>query len=136
MTNLANVTAVLQRTAASKAGRLAFVLTTPSPQVPECCDDPSAAAPAAPGQLQTHTCTKRTAVFNEAARTLLEPLGVKIIDMWAWVAAKCPVPYQYNCPIQTMKKGDPCQVHFDSPAGWQYVAEGYTKSVRGLFAGA
>eukprot|EP00937_MAST-01D_sp_MAST-1D-sp2_P003399 g3399.t1 len=133
---LANVTRVLLRTAAGKAGRLGFVLTTPSPQVPECCDNATAAATtgAARGPLGTHTCSKRTAVFNAAARALLQPLGVKIVDLWSWVAAKCAVPYGYDCPIQTMERGEPCQVHFDTPTGWQYVAEGYAAGVRSLFS--
>ena len=72
-------------------------------------------------------------MFNSAARAALQPLGVKIVDLWSWVAAKCAVPYGYDCPIQTMKRGDPCQVHFDYPAGWQYVAQGYVAGVRSLF---
>ena len=64
---LANITAQLQRTKAARNGKLIFVLTTPSPQVRECCDDPST-APLAPGMLGTHTCVKRTVAFNAAAR--------------------------------------------------------------------
>ena len=66
---LANVTATLLKTRAGKAGRLAFVLTTPSPQTKECCTDPS--DPAVPGMMGTETCVKRTVVFNQAARALL-----------------------------------------------------------------
>ena len=132
---LANITSQLQKTKAAKNGKLIFVLTTPSPQVPECCDDPSA-VPVAPGQLGTHTCTKRTAVFNEAAKALLVPLGVKILDLYAWVGKRCPTPYTYDCTIQTMKKGDPCQVHFDNPHGWEYVAQGYAQGIKSIVEAA
>merc|ERR1712167_60249 len=104
------VTRQFNRTKAARNGKLVFVLTTPSPQSPECCDDPSH-APVVPGTLGTHTCVKRTRVYNAAARALLEPMGVNILDLYSWVAKKCPTPYDYNCSIQTMKKGDPCQVH-------------------------
>ena len=109
-------------------------LTTPSPQVPECCDDPSSSS-VVPDQLGTHTCVKRTAVFNEAAKILLLPMGVKILDLWAWVAKRCPTPYKYDCPIQSMKPGDPCQVHFDNPDGWAYVAQGYAAGIKAVMAG-
>ena len=133
---LTNITAQLNRTRAARTGRLVYVLTTPSPQVPECCDDPSAAAAAVgPGKLGTHTCVKRTAVFNEAAKILLQPMGIKILDLWAWVAKKCPTPYRYDCPIQTMKPGDPCQVHFDQPDGWAYVAQGYAAGIKAVMSG-
>lgn len=32
-----------------------------------------------------------------------------------------------------MKKGDPCQVHFDNPAGWSYVAQGYAAGIRQIY---
>ena len=41
-------------------------------------------------------------------------MGIKILDLYSWVGKRCPTPYAYNCDIQTMKKGDPCQVHFDN----------------------
>ena len=73
-------------------------------------------------------------MFNEAAKTLLQPLGVKIIDLYSWVAEKCPVPYSYSCSIQSLKPGDPCQVHFNNDGGWQYVAIGYAAGVKKLIA--
>ena len=139
VSRLTNITAQLNRTRAARSGKLVYVLTTPAPQVPECCDDPAAPASGGSvprnGTLGTHTCTKRTVVFNQAARELLEPMGVKILDLYSWVGKRCPTPYGYNCPIQTMKKGDPCQVHFDRPDGWRYVAEGYAAGIRAVMAG-
>jgi hypothetical protein len=55
ISQLVNITQQLQRTKAAKNNKLIFVLTTPSPQIPECCDDPSSTTP---GSLGTHTCVK------------------------------------------------------------------------------
>jgi len=62
-------------------------------------------------------------VFNAAAKALLVPMGVKIIDLYSWVAEECPVPYR-----------DPCQVHFNNDGGWLYVAQGYAAGVQMLMA--
>ena len=144
---LTNITKQLQATKAAKNGKLVFVLTTPSPQTPECCDDPKQqvqeqeqaqeqAQAAAWVGTGTHTCVKRTVAFNTAAKALLVPMGIKILDLYAWVGKRCPTPYEYDCGIQTMKKGDPCQVHFDNPRGWEYVAQGYAAGIRKVWAGA
>jgi hypothetical protein len=135
ISRLANITAQLKHTRAGRNGNLVFVLTTPSPDVPECCDDPKV-SPAGHFRAATgtHTCVKRTIVFNEAARALLVQLGgIHILDLYAFVAQKCPTPYTYDCSIQTMKKGDPCQVHFDNPLGWEYVAHGYAAGIQRIF---
>jgi hypothetical protein len=51
---------------------------------------------------------------------------------YSWVDKKCKTPYTYDCPIQHMKKGDPCQVHFDQPDGWSYLAQGYADGIKAV----
>ena len=79
ITELANVTATLLKTKAGKTGKLAFVLTTPSPQTKECCTDPAASSSTRPGMLRTdaNSVNSRTQMGRPFLLPVTAVLGIR-----------------------------------------------------------
>mmetsp|Transcript_10420 Transcript_10420/g.31358 ORF Transcript_10420/g.31358 Transcript_10420/m.31358 type:complete len:280 (+) Transcript_10420:71-910(+) len=97
ISDLANITEALLQTRAGRQKHVYFVTTNPTALVPECCSDPREQ----PGTVGTHSCTKRIAVFNQAAEALLTPMGVGLIDLYSWAVKRCgdPATWGYSCDI-------------------------------------
>ena len=41
------------------------------------------------GMLGTHSCYQRTNIYNEAARMLVEPQNITVLDIYGWAVKRC-----------------------------------------------
>lgn len=125
---LGHIADALHATRAGREGTLIFVLTTPTPEIPECCPDGfgDAARGATGGRrLQTVSCVHTIREYNAAAVRLLLRYRppVHIVDAHGAVSERCCGSRECTfeaCSLLAEKSG--CPVHYETDEGRALLA--------------
>lgn len=142
--NLKNMTDILIKTKAAKAGKLIFVLTTPVSNSTSCCPQKSQGITQKRSLLsetpvtnhQISFCPFDTETYNDKARVVMglyrqQKVDIIIDDLWSWANLYCchleDCTYAY-CDIQPSPPD--CPVEFNGLNGWDYLATNVSMTVR------